>query len=131
MHARGSVEDGPQKVDNVSLLLAILIKALEQVRLVVTLEESFDLIYGTFRQLSHELPPVPMLDLKEPRQVVRLEEHQSYKAAIQLLVTLNLILELAALVPIKLLLVHRQGQPFDKRLEVGGKLQHTSTFLIR
>ena len=72
----------------------------------ITSEQTFDLVDCAFRELSDELLPVSVLDLQEACQVVCLEQHQSNEAPIELLVALDLVLELAALVPIELLLVH-------------------------
>ena len=72
-------------------------------------EQALDLIDSTFGQLRHELLPVPVLNLEETCQVVSLEEHQSDKAPIQLLVALDFVLKLAALVAVQLFLVHGQS----------------------
>ena len=53
-----------------------------------------------------------MLDLKESHQVVCFKEHQANKASVQLLVALDLVLKLTALVPVELLFIHRECQPF-------------------
>lgn len=80
-------------------MFTVLIEAFEEVRLVITSEQALDLI-DSFGKLSHELLPVPVLDLQETSQVIRLEEHQSNEAPVQLLIAFDLILELAPLVSI-------------------------------
>ena len=79
----------------------------------ITLKQSFDLIDGTFRELSGELLPVAVFYLEESHQVVRLEKHQTNKTPIELLVALNLVHELAAHMPVQLLFIHRQSQAFN------------------
>ena len=63
LHAWRRVEDGTEEVDYVGLLLIVLIKALEEVCLMIAPEQTFDLIDGAFGQLCHELLPVSVLDL--------------------------------------------------------------------
>ena len=63
LHAWRRVEDGTEEVDYVGLLLVVLIKALEEVCLMIAPEQTFDLIDCTFGQLGHELLPVSVLDL--------------------------------------------------------------------
>ena len=63
LHARRCIEDGTEEVDYVSLLLIVLIKALEEVCLMIAPKQTFDLIDGAFGQLGHELLPVSVLDL--------------------------------------------------------------------
>ena len=63
LHTWRRVEDGTEEVDYVSLLLIVLIKALEEVCLMIAPEQTFDLIYGAFGQLGHELLPVSVFDL--------------------------------------------------------------------
>lgn len=48
-----------------------------------------------------------MLNFQEARQIVCLVLHQSNKTSVELLVAIDLVLELALLVPEKLFLVHR------------------------
>ena len=86
----------------------------------VTSEQAFDLVDRAFRELSDELLPVSVLDLQEASQVIRLEQHQSYEAPIELLVALDLVLELAALVPVELLLVHGECETLHQCSEIVG-----------
>lgn len=118
LHARCGVKDRSEEVDDVGLLLAILVKAFEQVGLVVAPEQAFDLVDGAFGQLSHELLPVSVLDLEEARQVIGLKQHQPDETAVELLVAFDLVLELTALVPVQLLFIHWKGQPLDDAFKV-------------
>ena len=118
LHTRSRVEDWPEEVDNVGLLLAILIKALEKVSLVIAPKQTLDLIDGTLRELSEELLPVAVLDLEESSQIIGFEKHEADKAAIQLLVAFDFVLKLTALVAVELLFIHRQSESFNDCFEI-------------
>ena len=109
LHAWGRVEDWAEEVDDVGLLLTVLVEAFEEIGFVVASEQALDLVNSAFGKLCHELLPIAMLYLQESSQVVRLKQHETDEASVKLLVTFNLILELASLVPVKLLFVHRQS----------------------
>ena len=88
------------------LLVAVLIEASEEIHALITPEEPFDALHCVFGKLSGEQLPVTVLNLQESGQVVRLMLHESDKASIQLLVSFNLVLKLALLMPVKLLFIH-------------------------
>ena len=106
LHLALREENRFQTLHDLVLLVIALIKASEQVDSLVTPEQIPYRRQRRFGQLRREQLPVAVLDLEEAHHVVCFEKHEADEAAVQLLVTFNLVLELATHMPVQLLLVH-------------------------
>lgn len=91
------------------LIIVHQIKALEEVKPLVTPEKVSDCLERRLRKLYRKKLPVSVLNLQKSRQIICLMLHQSYEASIELLVAIYFVLELTLLILEKLIFVHRQG----------------------
>jgi hypothetical protein len=101
---------GFEMLKDVVRVVIIGLECLEEIHALITAEEIANDLKWALGQLSGEQLPIPVLDLQESGQIVGLVLHQPDEASVDLLVSIIFILELALLIALEFIFIHRKGK---------------------